>query len=192
LPEVVKKPLRVLFVDEMRYGLISNTRRSWSKRGKRSVYKQQHEYISRYLYSAIDPINGESFHLMGFDDICSKHTELFLKALKEKFSKEHLVIVWDRAPFHRQKLLQKEHMSLIFLPSYSPQLNPVERFFEEIRKFTANKIFPEGITALSKTIEDAIKELCESFEALKQLTGYQWILEQWKTISSQRASKCAC
>jgi len=115
---------------------------------------------------------------MGFDDICTKHTELFLKALQEKFSNEHLVIVWDRAPFHRPKQLQKEHMSLIFLPSYSPQLNPVERFFKKIRKFTANK--------------DAIGELCQSLEALKQLTGYQWILEQWKRISSQRALKCAC
>ena len=112
-----------MFVDEMRYGLMSNIRRSWPKKGERTVYQNQQEFANRYLYTAIDPINGKSFHLMNFDDASTEQTDLFLSALQEKFPNDHLVIVWDRAPFHRSQSLKRKHMTLISLPSYSPQLN---------------------------------------------------------------------
>lgn len=172
-----------MFVDEMRYGLMSNIRRSWSKKGERTVYQNQQEFANRYLYTAIDPINGKSFHLMNFDDASTEQTDLFLSALQEKFPNDHLVIVWDRAPFHRSQSLKRKHMTLISLPSYSPQLNPVERYFGEMRKFTANQIFRDGMEALSKTIEQGILSLSSNLESIKTLTGYSWIREQWQLIA---------
>ena len=189
---LVHKPIRLLFVDEMRYGLISNVRRSWSAIGKRSVYQNQQEFVNRYLYSAIDPISGESFHLMDFRNTTHQETNLFLEALKDRFPNEHMLIVWDRASFHRAKSLKQKDITLISLPSYSPQLNPVERFFQEIRKFTANKIFREGIEALSKTIEKAILKLCNNLQSIRRLTAYNWILEQWQTISEEMVVKYEC
>lgn len=162
---------------------MSNIRRSWSKKGKRTVYQNQQEFSNRYLYSAIDPINGETFHLMDFDDASTSQTDVFLKALQEKFPDDHLLIIWDRAPFHRSQSLKRKHMTLIPLPSYSPQLNPVERYFGEMRKFTANRIFRDGIKVLSKVIENSILELSKNLEAMKILTGYSWIREQWKIIA---------
>jgi len=172
-----------VFADEMRYGLMSNVRRSWSKVGERTVYQNQQEFSNRYLYSAIDPINGETFHLMDFDDAATEQSAIFLDALQERFPTEHLVVIWDRAPFHQPKSLQRRHMTLIHLPSYSPQLNPVERFFGEMRKFTANKIFRDGIEALSNTVESAVLTLSKNTEAIKQLTGYDWIIDQWNQIA---------
>ena len=168
----------------MRYGLMSNIRRSWSKIGKRTVYQNQQEFSNRYLYTAIDPISGETFHMMEFGDAATDETDLFLSALQERFPNDHLVIVWDRAPFHRSQSLKKKDMTLISLPSYSPQLNPVERFFGEMRKFTANKIFREGMAALSKTIEAAVLTLSKAKDTIKTLTGYAWIIEQWRLISN--------
>lgn len=167
----------------MRYGLMSNIRRSWSKKGVRTVYQNQQEFSNRYLYSAIDPISGETFHLMDFDDASANQTNTFLLALQEKFPDDHLVIVWDRAPFHRSQSLKRKHMTLISLPSYSPQLNPVERYFGEMRKVTANQIFRDGMEALSKTVEKGILALSKNLEAIKTLTGYSWILEQWQIIA---------
>lgn len=176
----------------MRYGLMSNIRRSWSKVGKRTVYQNQQEYANRYLYTAIDPISGETFHMMEFGDAATDETDLFLSALQERFPNDHLVIVWDRAPFHRSQSLKKKDMTFISLPSYSPQLNPVERFFGEMRKFTANKIFREGINALSKTVEDAVLTLSKAKDTIKTLTRYDWILEQWKLISNWMIVRICC
>jgi len=96
----------------MRYGLISNYRRSWSKVGERTIIDNQQEYVNRYLYSAIDPINGNNFHMIGFSDINTFSTN-------------------------------------------SPELIPVERFFQEIRKVTANMIF-ENINIQERLIENAL------------------------------------
>ena len=176
----------------MRYGLMSNIRRSWSKKGERTVYQNQQEFANRYLYSAIDPLQGESFHLMDFDDAATKQTHSFLCALQEKFPNNHLLIVWDRAPFHRSESLKREDMTLIPLPSYSPQLNPVERFFGDMRKCTANQIFRDGIETLSKIVEQGVLTLSGNLEAMKTLTGYPWIKEQWQLISDQMDMRVCC
>jgi len=110
-------------MDEMRFGLISNYRRSWSKVGKRTVVANQQEYANRYLYSAIDPINGDNFNLIGFTDANSLSTKLFLEALKVEYKNYHLIVIWDNAPFHKKKELHTMiDLTPIFLPPYSPEL----------------------------------------------------------------------
>lgn len=187
-PSCDKEP-RLFFVDEMRYGLMSNFRRSWSLIGQRAVLPQQQAFLSRYLYSAIDPITGESFHIMDFDRVNTLTTQLFLSELQKMFPEYHLIIVWDNAGFHKSKTLEHEDRTLCFLPSYSPQLNPVERFFEECRKITANLIFPEGIDQLSDILEKGIVELAKDMQTIQRLCGYDWIREQYNSIIQQVKAK---
>jgi len=78
-------------MDEMRFGLISNYRRSRSLIGKRTVIANQREFISRYLYSAVDPVTGDNFHLLGFNDVNAAITKKFLEALKEQYPKHHIL-----------------------------------------------------------------------------------------------------
>jgi hypothetical protein len=162
----------------MRYGLISNYRRSWSKVGERTIIDNQQEYVNRYLYSAIDPINGNNFHMIGFSDINTFSTNKFLENLKKEYKDYHLIIIWDNAAFHKSKKLKNEDLTIIFLPSYSPELNPVERFFQEIRKVTANMIF-ENINIQERLIENALVDWMKNKENTKQLCGYDWIIEGW-------------
>ena len=42
-------------------------------------------------------------------------------------------VVWDGAPSHRGKLMGQVGFARIFLPAYSPELNPTERVFEGVR-----------------------------------------------------------
>lgn len=170
----------------MRYGLMSNVRRSWSKIGVRTVIQNQQEFKSRYCYSAISPINGDTFHLMDMHNTTTEEMALFLEALQEHYPQNHLVIVWDNAPSHRSKSLLKEDITIIHLPSYSPQLNPVERFFGEMRKFTANRIFEGGMSSLSLIVEEALLQLKSSPKKIKKLCGYDWILEQYSILGSFR------
>lgn len=179
----VHKPYKLFFVDEMRYGLMSNHRRSWSPVGERTLIPNQQEFVNRYLFSAIDPIEGESFHLLGWDDIRTQHTERFLCELKGQYPENHLIIVWDNAPFHKPKTLHHTpHTTIIPLPSYAPQLNPVERFFGELRKATANKIFTDGIEPLECLLEQELVGWMKDRIAVQRLCGYGWIGEQWEQI----------
>jgi transposase len=178
LKKDVTKPLKILFQDEMRYGLMSNYRRSWSKVGQRTVVENQQEYDNSYLYSAIDPINGDSFHLIGVNSVSSISTKFFLEKLKEHYKDYHLIIIWDNAPFHKKKELSEiKDITTLFLPSYSPQLNPVERFYGEIRKSTANRIF-DDLEKQEYVIEQEVVKWMNNTTKMKQLCGYDWIIQQ--------------
>jgi len=167
----------------MRYGLISNFRRSWSKIGERASLDQQMTYENKYLFSAVSPRNGKSFHLIGFPDMDSDTVLVFLKELKKEHPDEHVYVVWDNAPTHRPQLMKQiPGLTVIFLPSYSPELNPAERFFEEMRRATADRIF-ENLAEQEKVIEEAIREWTSNEARLLGLVGYGWIREQCGRVS---------
>ena len=157
---------------------MSNYRRSWSKIGERTIIDNQQEFVNRYLYSAIDPINGDNFHIYGFNDVNTLNINIFLKELQKFYKDYHLIIVWDNASFHKSKKLENKDLSIKFLPSYSPELNPVERFFQEMRKVTANRIF-ENIHAQEVLIEQDLKKWINNDNSIKNLCGYDWILTGW-------------
>lgn len=162
----------------MRYGLISNIRRSWSKVGSRTIQDTQQAFDNRYLFSAVSPISGQSFHLTSIDGFDSLAAHTFLLQLKKQHPHQTVIVVWDNAPCHRP-LIHREIPGLVilFLPPYSPELNPAERFFGELRKSTANTIF-KTIAEQEVMIDKKLNQLADDTEGMKRLLGYDWILEQ--------------
>lgn len=166
----------------MRYGLMSNVRRSWSKVGERAVLPHQQAFENRYLFSAVSPISGNSFHLMGIDEMDTDAEFVFLTELKKKHPNEHVVVVLDNAPCHRSTVLKEiQGMAIIYLPSYSPELNPAERFFEEIRRSTTNVVY-QCLEKIEEAITTSVNAWSGNIEAMKRLLGYEWILEQCGTV----------
>lgn len=162
----------------MRYGLISNFRRSWSKIGERTVIDHQQSFDNRYLFSAVSPLSGESFHLSGIDGFDSEAAYVFLTELKKQHLSQTVIVVWDNAPCHRPKVHREiPGLIVLFLPPYAPELNPTERFFEELRKATANQIF-KTIAEQEVVIEERLRTLAADTAGMKQLLGYEWILKQ--------------
>ena len=140
------------------------------------------EYSNRYLYSAVNPISGKSFHLIGFGDANGLNTKVFLEKMKEEFPNKHLFIIWDNAPFHKLKALHTiESITIVPLPSYSPQLNPAERFFGELRKTTANQTF-DNIDDQEKEIETKIIDYLDNPDKIKKLCGYGWFKKQYDRV----------
>ena len=167
----------------MRYGLISNFRRSWSKVGIRTIIDSQQSFDNRYLFSAVSPLTGDSFHLTSIEGFDSDAAYVFLTELKKQHPNKLIILVWDNAPCHRREIHREiAGLIVLFLPPYSPELNPAERFFEELRKSSANQIF--------KTIKDQevvtpkkLNALADDLPAMKQLLGYDWILRQCGRVS---------
>ncbi len=78
--------------------------------------------------------------------------ETFLQYLGEAYAEHHLVLVMDNAPSHLSKeITHPENVSLLNLPAYSPELNPVERWFLEFRRALSNKVFREHRSASGGT-----------------------------------------
>ena len=152
---------------------MSNFRRSWNRKGRRSLLKQVQRFENDYLFTAIQSLTGKSFHLMSMGSMSTQTELIFLKELKKQHPKQHVYVVIDNAPCHKPKILHTvSGLSILYLPSYSPELNPVERFFEEVRRFTADRVFT-SMKALEKRLTKFIK--CLTDDWVKNLTCYEWI-----------------
>ncbi len=75
--------------------------------------------------------------------------------LSRKFRKQHILLVLDGAPNHQCGMLAiPDNISLLFLPPYSPQLNPKENLWDEIRE----KIFKNYALKSMKDVRAKLKE----------------------------------
>ena len=123
-----------MFADEARFGRINWPRPCWAPIGVRPEVASQliREYI--YLYGAVSPKDGTCVYLiMPRSDTGS--IQVFLNALSRKFASQDILLVLDGAPNHRSGELEiPENISLLFLPPYSPELNPKENLWDEIRE----------------------------------------------------------
>jgi transposase len=170
------KPLKVLAFDEARFGLINWHRKRYCPQGFRPPYIVRRAYKWTYLYAAVEPTTGESFclYLPGMDGEC---LQSFLDQLSEAYRNDHLVLVLDGAPSHRsEEIVRPENISFLGLPAYSPELDPVERWFQEFRRELSNKTF-ETVELLQEALSQALRPYWEGSACLRRLTGFSWWVE---------------
>lgn len=111
--------------DEARFGLRTWHRRRWMAYGFRPEWLEQHRYEWFYLYGAIEPVTGRAvFGIL--PDTKKESVKGFLEKLKGEVKEEQIVLVWDRSGSHRWLKELPEGIEVVFLPPYSPELNPVE------------------------------------------------------------------
>src|SRR5207244_1280487 len=126
--------LRIMFADEVRFGRINRPRPCWAPIGIRPKVASQliREYI--YLYGAVSPKDGTCVYLI----MPTSNTEcfqVFLEVLARKFARQDILLVLDGAPNHRcGDLAVPDSIPLLYLPPYSPELNPKENLWDEIRE----------------------------------------------------------
>ncbi len=133
-------------------------------------------YKWTYLYAALDPTTGESFclYLPGMDSGC---LQIFLNQLSEAYPNDHLIVVLDGAPSHRSKeIASPENVSLLELPAYSPELDPVERWFQQFRRELSNTTF-EAVELLQEALSQTLSPYWEDPARLRRLTGFSWWVE---------------
>jgi transposase len=168
--------LKVLAFDEARFGLINWHRRRYCPKGFRPPYVVRRAYEWTYLYAAVEPTTGESFclYLPGMDSEC---LQVFLNRLSEAYPDDHLIVVLDGAPSHRSvQIVRPENISLLPLPAYSPELDPVERWFQELRRESSNARF-ETVELLQEALNRTLSPYWEDPARLQRLTGFSWWVE---------------
>ena len=139
-----------------------------------------------YLYAALEPTTGESFclYLPGMDTGC---LQSFLDRLSETYPNHHLLVVLDGAPSHRsEEIVWPENVDFLRLPAYSPELDPVERWFEEFRRELSNKAFAT-VELLQEALGQALLPYWEEPARLRQLTGFSWWVEAVESLGHQHS-----
>ena len=168
-----KKKVRVFFQDEAGFGRINKPKNCWCPHGTRPAVPCHHIREYRYVYGAVDPIEGESFFLIM--PYCNTECmQVFLNQLEATYPEDIIVIICDGAAWHQSgKLKIPKNMILLRIPPYTPEMNPIEQIWRELRtKGFCNEVF--------STLEKVVERLCETInhltrETIISITGREWI-----------------
>lgn len=146
---------KVFFFDEGRFGLQSTITRIWAEKGKLLEVRVKQGYENFYSYSAVSPNSGEPFSLF-LPEVNTEMMNLYLGELSKEYFDSNLLLIMDRAGWHRSNdLIIPKNIKITFLPSYSPELNPVEKLWQWLRKeVTHNNLFD----TLEKLMDDLSTE----------------------------------
>ena len=120
-----KLPIRLFAQDESRFGLLPIVRRRITLKGIKPIQSIHHSFENYYLYAAVEPLTGDAL-FMEMPYLDSDCFQIFLNEFSEWASGSLNIMLLDNGAFHKTKrLATPKNILLLFLPAYSPELNPI-------------------------------------------------------------------
>jgi transposase len=170
-------PVEVWFQDEMRMGQKGTVRRVWAAKGSRPRAPRALGFKWTYVFGAVCPGRGAAAGLV----LPVANVEAMARHLAEISAQvapgAHAVVVLDGAGYHQAKALAGRvptNLSLLPLPPYSPELNPMELVWQDLRRRDlANRVFDD----LGRVIDaccQAWTKLVADTARLISLTDFAW------------------
>ncbi len=165
-------------MDEARFGQKGRVCHRWFTRGHRPPGLCDQRYTWTHLFAAARPATGEAFALVLPQVSTAAMSEFLARFAAALAEDEHAVMVADRAGWHTaRRLVVPSNVTLVWLPPYSPQLNPVERLWLFLRERHLSHRLLDDYDAI-------VDALCRAWNALtperiRSLTRYPY-LEQVK------------
>ena len=162
-----------MFQDEAGFGRINKPKYCWCFKGLRPTVPCHHIREYRYAYGAVEPMTGDNFFLVL--PYCNTDCmNVFLEELSKEYPNDFILLAADGARWHTSNgLIVPKNIEIFILPPATPEMNPIEQIWKEIRKRGfRNEIF--------QTLAKVIDRLCQTIrslsnETVKSITGREWI-----------------
>ena len=164
-----------MFQDEAGFGRINKPKYCWCEKGIRPNVPCHHIREYRYVYGAVEPLTGESCFLVmpKCNTVCMN---IFLKHLSEQYTDDVILLCCDGAAWHKSNGLEvPENIVLFYILPYTPEMNPIEQIWKEIRKLGfRNEVFA--------TLELVVDRLCDTIcslskQVISSITAREWIIK---------------
>ena len=167
--------VRLMYYDEAGFGRINKPRYCWCKKGTRPCVPCHHIREYRYAFGAVEPLTGESFFLIfsHCDTVC---VNAYLKELSKAYPDDIILLCCDNAGWHKSKGLKiPDNIVMFYLPPYTPEMNPIEQIWKELRKRGfCNEVFP----TLKKVIDRLCDVICSlTKDTIRSITARKWIVQ---------------
>jgi hypothetical protein len=167
----VTRASRIGFADELRLGLRGTSRRVWGRRGVKVQQRLQLTYDWWYLFVAVDGRAG-TVSWTWVDSMKAADLVPVMEALRATAPLDALV--WAGASSHRDDAVRAVGVPLIDLPPSSPELNPAERLFEEVRRHVEGRLY--ATLADKVAAVNAFLDVLDADPArVRSLCGWDWI-----------------
>ena len=168
--------VRLMFQDEARFGRMVRIRRCWAPAPQRPVVDNGYEREFQYVYGAVSPLEGELDWR-----VCSamntEHMGTFLAQVSAAHPQDFIVMIVDGASSHVAKaLVVPQNIRLHRLPAYSPELNPQEHPWDELReKEFPNRVFSD-MAGVVRTLKAGLPRLAADRNRVRSICAWPWIV----------------
>ena len=143
-------------------------------KGVKPICPFQQVFQSTYLFGAFSPLDGNSFLLI-LPKCNNDNFQIYLDKFSLLNTNELKVIVLDNGAFHKAKRLKiPENIILIYLPPYSPELNPAENMWARFKRDFTNRLFTT-IAKLENYMGKQVKELTK--EVVRKTCGFGYVFK---------------
>jgi transposase len=163
----VPRDAGIVLADELRLGLRGQVRRVLGRRGVPVVQRLQLRYQWSYLLLAVDPRAGPlRWRWLG------RCRAALIKDVLAAWKPD--AVVWDRHGAHTARLLADLPVARVRLPAYSPELNPAERVFQEVRRHVEGRAYA-SVADKQAVVETYLAQLAAEPARVRQLCGWDWL-----------------
>jgi transposase len=169
-----ERPVRIWVQDEGRFGLHGFTRRVWTLPGIKPVVPTQQRYEWFYAFAALECTQG-GMEVAYWDGVELPVTLKFLEQIAASQPEAQHVVIYDGAGFHPKPGVHTlpEHVHVIQLPPYSPELNPVENLWDVLRDEVCNQAF-DKLVDLQERVTTALQTYRQQTNKVSSLI-HGWI-----------------
>lgn len=155
-------------------------RRRITARGVHPLLSSAYRFESLYLYGAVEPLTGKSFflelpllHAQGF--------QLFLEHFAAPDPATFHLLLLDNGAFHKAQALRlPPNVGLVFLPPYTPELNPIERLWRDLKDWLS-QFHPTTLDELSPLLCTRLTQY--SAATLRSLTAFPYLLAATPSVN---------
>jgi len=168
--------VRLWVEDETRIGLMPIHRRRITAKGVRPLISSEIKREYEYLFGMIEPLTGKDF-MMEMPRLDTDTMQVFIDEFEKADPDSlHLVVVDNASSHTTEKLKVGENIVFIFLPACSPELNPIERFWKELKDWLSD-YEPQTMTEVRELISQGLKSFSE--QAMSSITSFEYLMTAW-------------
>jgi len=167
-----KRREKVMFQDKGRFGLMGRPRQCWAPRHIRPVVEARLQRQFLYAFAAVSPHDGviDSLVLPWVD---AETMTLFLATVAQRHADEFVVMVMDHAGWHiADDLVVPDNIRLVYLPPYSPELNPAEHLWESLRESHFGNTVSSDLDAVEAALAEELRSMETDLPGSQKLTVF--------------------
>lgn len=161
---------QIVACDEMSLYFQATTTRLWSVVGQTPVVRVTPQRDHTHFYGALNLRNGHEMSL-AFSHQNSETTAIFLRHLLYCYPNQPILLLWDRASWHKGEAVQRvlrenPRLQTLFFPPASPDLNPQEHVWSQARAAVSHNHHFSHFHLLVKAFLDHLSKTLFHFDWL--------------------------
>ena len=173
--QIKNNKIEIWYQDESRVGQQGSMSRVWAVKGTRPRVVRQRQFLSTYIFGACCPDKDKGCALIlpeCHTGMMQLHLDEISKQVEEDY---HAIIIMDRASWHTTEALNiPKNISLLPLPAYSPELNPMEQVWQKLKgDHLSNTVFKDYDDIVARCSK-AWNSFCDEDGNIERLCSRAW------------------